>query len=338
MWVGLGAILTAGACEAPLSFRTMVPPSEATAVPVTVQPLLALIGMGDPVAFDLSLTGPEGRVAARRESWCYDHEGPAELHCWVRLVPEAPLAPGTTYRLATRTDDHDGAPFSVQHSFETGAAAPPADPETPLLEVLDAWTPDSSELTECDWDPLLRWELAVTPVEVDASGLSIYQLYHQVGGEDVLVHTLFQHSADTLDVKQYLDGNEPTDHCFAVVQEDGAGGRSAAQTACWREAEPDDSGDPSAHDSGPVDDSADSGEGPASTRDSAAEDSSVTADSGTPSVDLPALFVPDATCRGGCAAAVVPLLWFGALVRRRESQEAAGAPARGPRRLSPPRR
>ena len=251
----------AAACEPEsLRLRTFQPRDGAADVPLDVRVAVSFIGWGtadQTVATVYDSGGVE--VAATREAWCYLHEGPAEVHCWLALRPAAPLSAGATYTIAASA----GAD-TARATFTTGAAFSVAPEGAPTLAVADAW--EATAQTECDFALADRYTLVPGAVggAPDPSTLSLFHLYalDAAGEPGAIIHSVFVSNPDSPtqvvpDLKQYLDGAEPNTGCFRLIQEGPSGARSAAADACWAAPDTGDTGaDDTADSTGGAEDSA----------------------------------------------------------------------------------
>jgi hypothetical protein len=258
------------ACEAPLELRTVQPRDGATGVPVNARIAVSFVGTGVAEAYEVQLLRGGAPVAAAAEAWCYEHEGPFELHCWWALRPEADLAPGAEHELQIRSTaawTGEGS-RAVTTRFTTGAdrAAAPAGP--PSLRVAEAW--DEPAPDACAYPLARRFWLELLPAGGITEGQAL-SLYHidalgpdgaPVGRVHSVLVTQPDGSAPDPLVKQFLDAaDEPTD-CFRVVQEGPAGDLSPPVEACFGD------GDGGSPDSGTPDGGSADG-GPADGRDTA---------------------------------------------------------------------
>ena len=282
-------------CAEPLRVRSTRPQHGDIEVPVDARVLASFIGWGSLDEVQATLRGPEGELAHTQEGWCYEHEGPHEVHCWLRLSPAEPLAALTEHTLVlSSTELWGGEGVLFQETrFTTGEelAASTAGPPSLQIASLDLLDPE-----ECDYEEPQRFWLDLLAAEVDPSGLSVFHVDQSVDGSAFQrVHTLhlFEDSPD-FEAKQFLDG--ATEACFQVSHEDAAGRQTPGQTACW----PVDTGQPDSPADSPTDSSA--GQNPT--------------DTDPPPVGVP----PDPSC--GCASSstalwLLPGLLVLALGRRR---------------------
>ena len=81
------------ACQEPLQLRTVTPDEGSVDIPLDARILISFLGWGELKEYDVSLTLYSKEVPVTREEWCYEHEGPDEVHCWIRLRPDEPLEP-----------------------------------------------------------------------------------------------------------------------------------------------------------------------------------------------------------------------------------------------------
>ncbi len=304
-------------CRDTLSVRSVRPVDRQIDVPLDARVLVSLIGWGTAEEVTVRLVDDsDAELSVSTETWCYEHEGPDEVHCWFRLTPEESLAAETTHEVLINSSEAwaGAGHLSQSSSFTTGTGAVAAAGGPPTL-TLDSRT-DEEEAGVCDYADPRRYLLMLTGAETDTTGLGVFhldQVFPDDSGEALRVHTVhvFDDRPDT-DVKQYLDGGETTDDCYQVTYEDGAGRRTPGAVACWQS----DSGTP------------DSG-----TPDSGTPDSD-TPDSGSERQDTGQ--VGESGC--GCGVGPGPVTWlplFGALllVQRTRGSRSPGCYGRGPRLL-----
>ncbi len=239
----------AAACEGvPLEVRTVQPREGATDIPLDVRVAVSFIGLGEADEFEVELLHDDTEVPTVATSWCYEHEGPYEVHCWWSLKPVDPLGAGTTYRVRAISTPSWQGEGSRHHesSFTTGSSSLGALSGTPTLEIRDAWTESTG--AEYDYDKARRYVLDLTAVDgtPDPSATSLFHLEEldEAGKSLDLVHSLYvsnpgEETVYPVEYKQFLDGSVERGDCFRVVQENGAGARSDSVVACW---EPPDSG------------------------------------------------------------------------------------------------
>ncbi len=231
--------LSALACEEPLEVRTLYPREGSQDVPLNARLLVSFIGWGTTEEYSVQLTQDGEAVAATQDSWCYDHEGPHEVHCWVSLRPEELLSPESTYALQVKTTDawpHDGF-RQTSGAFTTGTHTLKPLEGTPGITVIDAWTEKDKA---CGYDIARRYWIDTTLLqEDDASGAAVFHLYalDEHGDPGEIIHTIFTgtptKAEEPLGLKQYLDGSLPQTDCFRVIEEDGAGNQTPWAEACF---------------------------------------------------------------------------------------------------------
>jgi hypothetical protein len=267
----LAALALAFACEPePLHLRTVQPAEGATDVPVDVRIAVSFIGYGTADEFEVRLAGAAGEVATDRSTWCYAHEGVAEVHCWHSLTPRALLEAGGRYQVQVESTERwsgEGA-MRLTTSFVTGSSTAPVLVGPPALTVLDAW--DEVGATDCEYPLARRYEFRALPGSgvADPSALSLFHLYPEAADGMVgdNVHTLFVTNPGDTQLseevfKQYLDGASAWSDCFWLEEESAAGVRSSPVRGCFEEedtGEVPDTGDPG--DTGVIEDSGSAGE------------------------------------------------------------------------------
>jgi hypothetical protein len=250
----------AWACDRqiPLHVRTVQPPVNAIDVPVDARIMVSLKGWGTIDEVEVVLRKGGSTISVDLETWCYDHEGPYELHCYYRLLPEEELIPGTVYTIEIRsTETFQGdEPLSQNSQFTVGSDRVTPFDGPPELAIVDAVDVAPEDLTECDYDQPRRYMVSAESSNVAPHGLSVLHLtefFPDGSSPDALVHTvLVSKERTTLSIKQYLDGSMPRSDCFRLQLEDGAGRLSEVVEDCWIVIE--DSGDSGSSDSGvPID-------------------------------------------------------------------------------------
>jgi len=303
-------------CQEPLYVRFVVPEGGSTDVPRDARVAVAMLGWGEAEDFTLRVFAGESRVEGTERSWCYEHEGPHELHCWLSWTPDELLPEDTEIlvRVISATGDSRS-----EHRFQTSDAVAVDPPPAPDAVVNDVWEEATGD--PCDYELARRYTLVAAGGDPAEDGLSLVHIYEQLadGGES-LVHTLttFSGAVDTGEVevegvKQYLDGSVERTDCFRVVAENAAGVEGASTVACVEE------------DDTATDTSSDSGGSEPEPEDSGPQDTAPVDEpdtgGGSDSEAAPAAPPPD---EGGCRAAAAWLLaalWLG----RRRGQPSAGA-------------
>ena len=326
----LSLLSPASGCEDPLEIRSIYPNEGSEDVPLNARMLVSFIGMGAADEYRVLLTQDDVQIDTTQTSWCYEHEGPGEVHCWIRVVVKEELEASTRYRLTVSTTDkwpHSGA-RSTQSSFTTGTETIAPVEGTPGLVVLEAWMEKDKE---CGYDIARRYWLAPSlQLADDDTGAAVFHLFalDEDGAPGDIIHTIFSgppgakkgggeagRKADKQQeppgLKQYLDGSTLQTDCFRIIEEDGAGNLTPHADACFGDSGGSDSGD---SDSG----GSDSGgsDSPDSGSDSDGSDSgtgSTGSDSGVVRDDPP--MEDGCSCSGGqgWVALLLPLI----LLRRR---------------------
>ncbi len=265
--------LAAFGCEEPLEIRTIHPSDSDTDVPLDARVVISFIGWGAAEQYEARLTREGEDVASTTGSWCYEHEGPHEVHCWIRLTPDAPLEAEADYVVFVETTEAwpHADPRSLQARFTTGTESLQPISGAPGLVVQEPWL-EADE--DCGYPVARRYWLETTTTSGadDPRGLSLFHLYsldaHGQPGD--IIHTIFatnpSEGAEEDEppwTKQYLDGSISQTDCFRMVEEDGAGSRSEPVDACWEPADtgrdtspdtaPPDSGEAPPDDTGPAD-------------------------------------------------------------------------------------
>lgn len=278
LWLlGLSAALASEEeCREDLLLRFILPEAEASGVPRDVRLTAGYIGWGTADQVRGRLLRDGERVPSEDETWCYEHEGPHEVHCWWATRPVDVLEAESEYSVRVETLDAEGAVRqSVEHSFTTGSALALAPPEAPVFAVADAWEEETGET--CDYPVARRYTLdleAGNPEEDDLTLVHIYEVMED--GSEERVHTittakgpadggsegapaLATAAADTGEpephgLKQYLDASLPRTDCFVAVAENAAGEAGGRTRACYGPQDtgstPGDSGDTAPPDSG----------------------------------------------------------------------------------------
>jgi len=248
-------------CELPLTLRSVTPSHDATDVVLDARILVSFIGQGTADEFEVDLLdSAEVSVPHARTSWCYDHEGPYEVHCWWSLKPESSLASESMYQVQIDATEAHPEPLPARQisRFETGTSLASPPPASPTFEVTAAWTVDESDREACDYALPRRYFLAAESPDADPD--AVYQIY-AVDPEDSastsLVHTVSVWPGSSPSpppcepggIKQYLDGSLPYSDCFTIHVESGAGLASESTLACWES----DTGEPELDTSAPED-------------------------------------------------------------------------------------
>ena len=206
---------TAAACEpVPLNIRSVQPADGDVDVPIDARIAVSLIGYGTADEYTVELERGAAAIETTQESWCYDHEGPYEVHCWWMLKPTTPLSPLTPYTVRVRSTDTwqgDGSRTQVTQ-FVTGDAALGDVSGEPELEVLEVWEAEAE--TDCEWDLAFRASLRPTPIdrELDLSLLSLYHLREvfEDGTSGEIIHSVYVTNPGQTELsdevmKQYLE-------------------------------------------------------------------------------------------------------------------------------------
>lgn len=229
-------------CREPLEIREFFPRSGDVEMPLDVRVLVAFIGWGTLDQYTVSLTGTGGKpIQSTVESWCYEHEGPHEVHCWTSIKPDKPLTPKTDHHISIETSDkwpHNDGGRSIRAVFTTGTAM--AEPITgiPSLELVKVWTKKNKE---CGYPVARRYDLAPTVLqEDDETGGAVFHLYplNEYGEPGENIHTVFsgwsppEGIKTTRKTKQYLDGSLSHTDCFRMIEEDMAGNRTEPFDTC----------------------------------------------------------------------------------------------------------
>ena len=255
--------LSAWACEEPLRIRSLTPNEGTTGVPLNARMLVSFIGWGDDSQYEVTLKQDGVTVETSEERWCYEHEGPYELHCWVRLTPAEPLSAETAYVLTAETDKETDGPSSTSTRFTTGTETLSPTEGVPSMSIHKVWTEEDKE---CGYDVARRYLIEVGDTIQDSA--AVFHLYSvdEDGGTE-LIHTIFSALAGegggeggeggekgeegkdgeggekegggggdgSQDIKQYLDGELPQTDCFQLVEEDAAGSFRDVVEVCYGE-------------------------------------------------------------------------------------------------------
>ena len=253
--LSMGVAFAEGCPRRPLAIRQVLPPDGTVDVPLDTRLVIPTIGYGTVEDFDVVLSSDSGQVELEQRSWCYEHEGPDELHCWQALKPVGDLAAETSFEIVvTNTESWTGdGVISRRSQFTTGSEHHGALEGRPSGGVDEAWTQHG---LVCAWPQTRRYWMTFTEVP-DSSGLGLLHFMHlPEGGDPVLVHTLYlDGSTSGAPVKQYLDARQDPSDCFQLVQEDGSGSWSEpSETFCWTQPEqPGDTGDSTGDSTGAID-------------------------------------------------------------------------------------
>jgi len=210
-------------CEQPLSVWLVDPPPEASDVPTDARVLVGLIGMGEPDEASVELLRDGTAVAGTTETWCYEHEGPYERHCWISF--RAALEADTAYSLRVKnTDSWQGTgSFSLDQRFTTGSALA----ETPLPMEVTLRSVADVEGVDCGWEVTRQYLFTVQPLS-DTTRLGVVMVYDG----DVLEHTVHPLVGEVAQMKQWRDASREDDGCYTFVHESTAGVRSAPVEVC----------------------------------------------------------------------------------------------------------
>jgi len=320
LFLALGLASADEACQEPLYVRFVMPEAGSTDVPRDVRVAVAMLGWGSAEDFTLRVFADDARLKGTEQSWCYEHEGPHELHCWLAWRPDELLPEDTEILLRVASVSGDSR---SDHTFHTGTGLAVDPPPAPLAAVYDVWEEETGE--PCDYPLARRYSLEATGGDPTEDGLSLVHIYEQLAdGGEALVHTLATSSSpvdtgavEVEGVKQFLDGSEDHTDCFRVVAENAAGEAGASAVAC---AEAPDTGP----DTGP-DTASDSGGSEPQPGDSGQQDTAPTDESETgEDADSDEAGAAPGSDGGGCGAAAAWLLGVVCLARRRP-QPSAGA-------------
>ncbi len=229
------------ACEpSPLELRTSQPAAGAVDVPLDVRAAVSFIGFGTADEFTVGLYRDDTEVPVSASSYCYEHEGPVEVHCWWVLRPSALLAASTAYELrirSTETWSGEGS-MNMAVTFTTGTAEAPDLAGLPTLRITDVW--DEVATDSCQYPVARRYWLEVLPSGgvYDPSALSLFHIdaLESDGRVRGRVHSTFVSNPGGGEVdpmtKQYLDAATVPSDCFRMVQEGPDGTTTAAVDAC----------------------------------------------------------------------------------------------------------
>jgi hypothetical protein len=248
LWLALlfiGSPALAQDCEIPLEVRSVTPANEATDVPIDSRVLVSFIGQGSADEFQVDMEANGESISTSKESWCYPHEGPFEVHCWWALLPEDPL-PATEQiqiRIQSTSSYQGEEPIDRIELFTTGVGVTEpnltAEPSLEVLEVIDI---PESELTTCDFAQPRRAIIQVDSDLSDPHGLSVFQIEElTVDGSYFRAHTVFMTlSAPPFPdhhnmIKQYVNLEQSYTGCYRISAEDGAGVATESGKICWPE-------------------------------------------------------------------------------------------------------
>jgi hypothetical protein len=245
-WMGLallGAPALAQECEKPLELRSVTPASEAVGVPIDSRVLVSFIGQGNADEFQVEIRVDGQVLSASKESWCYPHEGPYEVHCWWALQPEEllPAAEKIEIRIQSTSTYQGDSPIDHLDHFTTGTEQTEAIRSlAPRLKVIDVIDIPESELTDCDFaHPRKAW-FQVDSEIADPHASAVFQIDEQaVDGSFFRAHTVFlNHAPPTFKeahniIKQYVNLEKPYTGCYRIWAEDGAGTATKAGNLCW---------------------------------------------------------------------------------------------------------
>lgn len=220
----------------PLMMRQTVPMTGSAEVPLNARLVFATIGYGTEDEWTLELRVEGAPVETSSRSWCYDHEGPDEVHCWHVLDPVEDLAPTTEYALVAKTTEtwsgEDGLEQTSRFTTNEELLESPFS-GTLSAEIGERWNQYGG--LDCSWPVTRRYWLTARNHQ-DESGLGLLHFYRVYDdAEPELVHTLFLTAEATEGlVKQFLDATTNPSDCFFLVQEDGTGAMSEpSETFCW---------------------------------------------------------------------------------------------------------
>ena len=252
---------SAESCEEPLTLRSVTPAPDQHDVPVDSRILVSFIGQGEAHEFDVSLLEAAQAVETQNHSWCYEHEGPYEKHCWWSLHPMQALSPNQSHTIRIQSTEHHSGEESFEFfsSFQTGSEPHPSlDEAPPSVEILEVIDLDESETDSCDYAEPRRLLLAPTHAMEDAASLGVYQIEElRPDSTAFAVHTVFATQPvqeREFAIKQYADLSADPTGCYRLWVENGAGTPSQKTEFCWESEEPD------TGDTGEADDTGDTGE------------------------------------------------------------------------------
>ena len=244
-FVLLGAPALAHDCEQPLELRSVTPANEATGVPIDSRVLVSFIGQGSADEFEVDIEIEAEGISTSKESWCYPHEGPFEVHCWWAIHPEETLPENQEIEVRIQsTSSYQGEdPIDRTERFTTGVGVTEpnlaGEPTLAMLEVVDI---PEAERTVCDFDEPRRAIIQVDSELSDPNGLAVIQIEElAVDGSYFKAHTVFMTLAappfpDHHNIiKQYVDLGAPYTGCYRISAEDGAGIATESGEICWPE-------------------------------------------------------------------------------------------------------
>jgi MYXO-CTERM domain-containing protein len=182
-------------------------------------------------------------LSATKESWCYPHEGPFEVHCWWALQPEEllPAAQEIQIRIQSTSSYRGGLAVDRLSRFTTGTELTEASaslaPSLTVLEVIDI---PESELTACDFTHPRKALFQVGTEVADPNQTAVFQIDEQaVDGSYFRAHTVFLNHPPPVSqeafsvIKQYVNRVEPHTGCYRIWVEDGTGAATEAGDICW---------------------------------------------------------------------------------------------------------
>ena len=244
--IGLGLLLptvaTASPCEEPLSLRSVTPELNQHDVPRDTRVLVSFIGQGSDTEFEVALLEAENAVETVTQSWCYEHEGPFEKHCWFSLKPTALLRSNQRYTIQIQsTDSYRGeSPFFFDSSFHTASDAHPAlDRSAPVVKLVELTDFEESEIGECDYEQPRRILIEPSHPLSDEDRLGVYHIEELREDDSAFpVHTVFV-TQPVMErdfvIKQYADLLANPTGCYRLWIEDGSGEVTNKAEFCWEE-------------------------------------------------------------------------------------------------------
>ena len=317
--IGLGLLLptvaTASPCEVPLSLRSVTPELNQHNVPRDSRVLVSFIGQGSDTEFEVALLEAENAVEAETQSWCYEHEGPFEKHCWFSLKPTEPLRSNQRYTIQIQsTDSYSGeTPFFFDSSFHTASDThPELDSSAPVVKLVELTDFEESEIGECDYEQPRRILIEPSHPLSDEDRLGVYHIEELREDDSAFpVHTVFV-TQPVMErdfvIKQYADLMADPTGCYRLWIEDGSGEVTDKAEFCWAEFF-----DTGLEDTGsPDSDAEDTG-----LSDTSPLDTAVSEDSGSNDTSPPELedSQPEAcTCSQAPASPTIPLVGFALLI------------------------
>ena len=236
------AVAAASPCEVPLRVRSVTPELNQQSVPRDSRVLVSFIGQGSDAEFAVTLLESETPVETETNSWCYEHEGPYEKHCWFSLKPNELLRSNQRYTIQIRSTESFGGeePIVFDSSFHTDSDTHPVlsstAPNVALVELTDF---EGAEIGECDYEAPRRILIEPSHSMPDEDRLGVYHIEElNEDGSAFPVHTVFATQPvqeREFVIKQYADlGANPTG-CYRLWVEDGSGASSAKTDFCWTE-------------------------------------------------------------------------------------------------------